>query len=168
LAYALRWVAEWVFDALVRVVWFLDSLHQGVVWILVILTLGYLTLRLGARTGPRPTVTEHPSPQPRDRSELASLVAVIERAATSPRAREELAQRLAQVAVALRVRRDAVSPRQAWDDLEGGRWPPNQALFSVLHPNRRFPFPAADYPHRLAAAVDALSHYARGGHLDGT
>ncbi|MBP7725911.1 MAG: hypothetical protein KA136_00880 [Candidatus Bipolaricaulis sp.] len=168
MAYALRWVAGWVFDALVRVVWFLDSLHQGIVWILVILTLGYLTLRLGARAGPRPTGTGRPSPQPRDRSELASLVAVIERAVTSPRAREELAQRLAQVAVALRVRRDAVSPRQAWDDLEAGRWPPNHALSSILHPTRRLPFPAADYPQQLAAAVDTLSHYAKGGHLDGT
>ncbi|MFZ2348745.1 MAG: hypothetical protein WAW99_00745, partial [Candidatus Bipolaricaulis anaerobius] len=66
------------------------------------------------------------------------------------------------------VRRDAVSPRQAWDDLEAGRWPPNHALSSILHPTRRLPFPAADYPQQLAAAVDTLSHYAKGGHLDGT
>lgn len=147
--------------------WFFDSLPQDVVWLLLFIALAYLTLRLAGRVQPtREDRTQAAAPQT---SDLTELVHLVRRAEVSSLARWQLGRRLAQAAVALRVRREAVTSRQAWDALEEGRWPTRPELLAVLRPGHgwRVPMRIADYPRHLRAAVDALWNYAKGGELDG-
>lgn len=159
-------VADWILWAVVRAIWLLDSLDQGLVWVVLLVLLASLTLRLGprtraVRTGPRASV----APQP---SELASLARTIRRAGTSPSARHELAGRLRGIAVELRTRREAIPTQRAWEELEEGKWPPHPAVAAVLRP-RDAHAPRArwgDHLGTVAQAVNALWNYAQGGKLD--
>lgn len=159
-------VAEWILGVAARAIWFVDSLHQGLVWTVFLAVLGYLTVRLGARarTGrvPPPSSVQ---PEP---SELTRLANVIRRARTSPVARRELARRLTQTAVVVRAQREGIPLRQAWDDIESGKWPPNPALAAVLRPRdiRALPARRGDPLREIDRAVSALWNYARGGNLD--
>ncbi len=159
-------VADWILWAVARVIWFIDSLHQGLVWTVLLAILACLTLRLGARaravrTAPRPSA----APQP---SELTSLARTIRRAGTSPSARHELASRLGRIAVVLRAQREAIPVRRAWDELEDGEWPPHPALAAVLRPRdiRTLPLQRGDHLRQIDTAVNALWNYAQGGKLD--
>ncbi|MBC7220032.1 hypothetical protein H5T55_00860 [Candidatus Bipolaricaulota bacterium] len=159
-------MADWILRAVARVIWFIDSLHQGLVWTVLLAILAYLTLRLGARaravrTAPRPSV----APQP---SELASLAGTIRRAGMSPSARHELAGRLRGIAVELRTQREAIPTQRAWEELEDGTWPPHPALAAVLRPrdSRTPPLQRGDHLRQIDRAVNALWNYAQGGEFD--
>lgn len=153
-------------DLFLWVGWFFDSLPQDVVWLLLVVVLAILSLRVAGRG--QQAREARPQAGGSTTSDLAELVELVRRAEVSPLARWKLGRRLAQVAVALRVRREAIVPRQAWDDLEDGRWPTKPELLAVLRPGHgwRLPMRSADYPRKLRAAVDALWHYAQGGELD--
>lgn len=152
-----------VLSGFLRVLWFLDSLPQALVWFVVLFVLLVLTLRLGgkvrpAKTGPEPRLE-------RARSELAELAELVRECEASPYARRVLARRLGQAAVALRLHREPIVARQAWQELEEGHWPPSPALREVFHPGRTWG--PRGYRRRLALAVDKLWTYAQGGKLDG-
>jgi len=165
-AYLLRGLVAAVLSLLVRVGWFFDGLPQHVVWVVLLIVLGYLTLLMTAKAKPakeiRAPVT---APTP---SDLAELVRLVRWAEFSFLARSKLGRRLAGAAVALRVRQEAIPSRQAWDDLEEGRWPRNAQHLAVLRPGQgwRLPMRNAPYPRQLQDTVDALWNYAKGGKID--
>lgn len=151
-----------VLSGFLWLLWFLDSLPQALVWSVLLLVLLLLSLRLGGKGKLTPTARE---PREGDaRSNLVELTELVRECETSPHARRVLAQRLAQAAVALRLHREPIVARQAWDELEEGRWPPSPDVREVLHPGRvRSP---RGYRRKLAQAVDELWTYAQGGKLD--
>ncbi len=151
-----------VLSGFLRLLWFLDSLPQALVWFVVLLVLLFLTLRLGGKA--RPTTGRPEAREEAARSELAELAELVRECETSPYARRVLARRLAQAAVALRAHREPVTARDAWEDLEEGRWPSSPALREVLHPGRAWA--PRGYRKRLAQAIDELWTYAQGGKLD--
>lgn len=142
--------------------WFIDALPQAVVWGVLVLVLLVLTFRLGGR-GRRPARAREPAGGPL-RSELAELTKLVRACEGSVSAQRALGTRLGRIAVALRVRREALPPDQAWDELEAGRWPPDPELQAVLRPSRRLV--PLGYRDKLAQAVDKLWLYAQGGELD--
>jgi hypothetical protein len=155
-------------NLLVRVGWFFEALPQDFVWILLVVVLGFLTLRLAGKRRPAMKIrTPVAEPTP---SDLAELVHLVRRAEVSSSARRELGRRLAGAAVAMRVRREAIRSRQAWDDLEGGRWPRGATLRAVLHPGHGWNLPLRhrDYSRQLQTTVDALWLYAQGGDFEDT
>ena len=82
--------------------------------------------------------------------------------------RRELAGRLGRTAVVLRAQREAIPLRRAWDEIEGGEWPPHPALAAVLRPCdiRTPPLRRGDHLRTVDRAVSALWNYAQGGKLD--
>ena len=165
MAYSLRWVLAWVLDGVIRVIWFVDALPQALVWFALLVVLFALTVRLGKGGQPKELRTD---PE-RTRSDLAQLVQCIRQADLSPHARWVLQKRIGQAAVALRLRRERIAPRQAWDDVAEGRWPADPDLQAVLLPERGRArlVPRRGYTPQLARAVDWLWTYAKGGDLDG-
>lgn len=162
LTYALRDLVAFVLSGFLRFLWFLDSLPQALVWSVLLLVLLFLTLRLGGKGKPSTVAQE---PRVKDaRSELVELTELIRECEASPHARRVLAQRLAQAAVALRLHREPIVARQAWEELEEGRWPPSPDLREMLRPGR--PGSPRGYRRRLAQAVDELWMYAQGGKFD--
>ncbi|QAA76743.1 MAG: hypothetical protein BIP78_0977 [Candidatus Bipolaricaulis sibiricus] len=162
--YALRFIVGWILDGIAYVIWFVDALPQALVWSALLVAVFVLSLRL--RQGrPRRQSTERPAAAPTP-SELARLVACIRAGERSAHARGEIERRLGQVAVALRVKRESVTPRQAWDELTEGRWPTDPDLRAALHLDRGRPGSRQGYAHQLARAVDKLWRYAEGGSLD--
>ncbi|MBC7097951.1 hypothetical protein H5T52_02360 [Candidatus Bipolaricaulota bacterium] len=154
---------ELVVAPLVRLWWLMDSLPQGLVW-LVAVAVGALAGLRALGSMPRAERPRPQEPRPPD-SQLIELVRLIRRAEYSPAARRELARRLARTAVGIRARREGVPPRQAWADLRAGRWPQEEELLLVLVPPR-FPWPARtgqNYLESLSRAVELLSLKARGG-----
>lgn len=165
-AYGLRFAVGWILDGIAYLVWFVDALPQTAVWFALLAILFVLTLRLGRRR-PRPGVAAFPPPEP-TQSDLAQLVACIRQAEASPHARRVLRQRLGQTAVALRVKREAIAPRQAWNDMTEGHWPSHPDVQAALYPERSRArmVPRRGYVQQLARAVDRLWLYAQGGDLD--
>lgn len=164
-AYSLRWAVAWVLDGILRVIWFVDALPQVLVWVSLLVVLFALTIRLGKGRQPKELRAD---PEPA-RSDLAQLVHCIRQADLSPHARSVLQKRLGRAAVALRLRREPIPPRQAWDDVTEGRWPADSDLQAVLLPERGRArlVPRRGYTPQLARAVDWLWTYAKGGDLDG-
>ncbi|MCX7750978.1 MAG: hypothetical protein N2320_05525 [Candidatus Bipolaricaulota bacterium] len=162
LTFLLRDLAAALLDGVLRVLWFIDALPQALVWGALVLALLFLTSRLGGkgRRRARPARQEAVPTW----SELAELTGLVRDCDRSPAAQRVLAERLGRIAVALRVRREALPAGQAWEELEAGRWPPDPTLRAVLRPGRR-PVPTG-YRKQLAQAVDKLWLYAQGGQLD--
>jgi len=160
----------WILDGIVYLVWLVDALPQILVWFGLLAVLLVLTLRLG-RGGPRkPKDVAGFLPSEPAQSDLAQLTACIRHAESLPHARWVLRQRLGKTAVGLRMKREAISQRQAWDDVTEGRWPAHPDLQTVLHAERggaRW-VPRRGYVQQLARAVDRLWLYAEGGDIDGS
>jgi hypothetical protein len=167
-AYGLRFAVGWILDGIVYLVWFVDALPQTLVWFGLLAILFVLTLRLD-KGRPRKAAAVPPLSEPA-RSDLARLTECIQQAESSPHARRELQRRLGQTAVTLRVKREAIPPRQAWDDVVEGRWPAHPDVQAVLHPERGRAklVPRRGYVQQLARAVDGLWLYAQGGDFDGS
>lgn len=147
---------------MLRVLWFIDALPQVLVWGVLVVALLYLTTRLGG-TGRRTVRTARLEATP-VRSDLSELTDLVRACEGSPSAQRALGERLGKIAVALRVRREAVAADQVWEELEAGRWPPDPELQAVLRPSRRLV--PLGYRGKLAQAVDKLWLYAQGGELD--
>ncbi len=162
LTFLLRDLAAAFLDGVLRVLWFIDALPQVLVWGVLVAALLYLTSRLGGkvRRAGRP-VRGDTAPI---RSELAELADLVRACEGSPSAQRALGERLGKIAVALRLRREALPADQAWDELEAGRWPPDPELRAVLRPSRRLV--PVGYRGKLVQAVDKLWLYAQGGELD--
>ncbi len=169
-AFGLRFVVGWVLDGVFYLVWFVDALPQALVWFGLLAILFVLTLRLRGAGRRRTRSVVDKSGSELLRSDLAAVVESIRRAESSAQARGELGRRLGQAAVALRVKREAIPARQAWDDLADGLWPPRPDLQAVLCPERGRGWlgPRRGYVHDLARAVDQLWTYAQGGDFDGS
>lgn len=165
--WGMRTVAAALLNFVLRVWWFFDSLPQAFVWGLVFFLLAAAFWIFAGRLKEEPEArpTKPPPPTP---SDLAELVRLLRQAEVSPGARRRLARRLARTAVALRTRLETVPPRQAWDELEGGQWPPDPDVRAALDPGLSWwPSPGRQgYRQTLERAVEALWRYAKGGSLD--
>ena len=108
------------------------TLLSGVTALGLLAALG-LWRRVLPRGAPRPAPPPSPPASPHPVEELAGL---IKRAQLLPGARERLALRLRRLTIDLRVQTEAISPQQAQEELQSGRWPADPRLKAVLFPPR--------------------------------
>lgn len=151
-------VRDFLVDPALRVFLILDSLPQGLVWLLVLLVLSFLALKFFH-------VFRAEAPQKEKRGSppslfLRDLVFLLRRARYSPWARRAVRWRLARIAVALRTERELVSPDQVWEEIRDGRWPKDPVLSGFLRGEGR-----GNFLKELEEALDSLYRYAEGGEL---
>ncbi len=166
-------MAAWILLLIAGAVGYVDALHQGVVWNVLLFAVGVALLRhalLRLSQGGPPSPAARGSPPDREPSDLARLADLVRRAETSALARQAIGRRLSGIAVALRTQREGIPPEKAWEEFKQEEWPPNRELAGVLRPEEGWNRPrrAPGYRQRLHAAVDLLSQYADGGTIDRT
>ncbi len=141
--------------------WLLAQQPQATVW-LGATTLGLLVaLWYWRRALPRKVSAAPPTKEPLPPPPLQELTQLIQRAKVSPVSQGRLAQRLAQLAISLRVQAEAISPHRAREDLRSGRWPPQPQLRAILIPAKRLR--GNQYLENLSQALAALERYLGGG-----
>ncbi len=151
-------VRDFLVDPALRIFLILDSLPQGVVWLLALLVLFFLALKFFRIFGP-----EAPRKEKKELSStlfLRDLVFLLRRARYSPWARRAVRWRLARIAVALRTERELVSPDQVWEEIRDGRWPKDPVVSGFLRGEG-----GGNFLKELEKALDSLYRYAQGGEL---
>ncbi len=154
-----HWIRDLLVDPALRLFLFLDSLPQGLVWVLVLVVVAFLGLRMLQffPNEPRSKARKGRTPEVLPGREL---VVLLRRVSYSPWARRALRHRLARILVALRTEREPVSASQIWQELRSGRWPGDNALGRFLRGEE-----APDFQTALTKALDELWRYAEGGEL---
>lgn len=151
-------VRVFLVDPALQLFLLLDALPQGILWTLLLLLLSFLGLRLIRRLSrARPPQPKKTTPEVSRARELSAL---LRRTRYSPWAKRALRQRVARLAVSLRVGRERLSPSQAWQELQSGRWPGDGALGRFLRGED-----SPDFLSSLGQALDELERYAQGGEL---
>ena len=151
-------VRDILVDPALRVFLILDSLPQGLVWLLALLVLSFLALKFFRVFGSEAPRKEKPGPS--SSLFLRDLVFLLRRARYSPWARRAVRSRLARIAVALRTERELVSPEKVWEEILNGRWPKDPVLSNFLRGEG-----SGNFFKELEEALDSLYRYAKGGEL---
>lgn len=92
---------------------------------------------------------------------MEELARLIRRAQLLPGARERLALRLQRLAIDWRMQTEAISPQQAREELQSGRWPPDPRLRAVLSPSPLLR--GQRYLEALSQALAILEQRPKGG-----
>lgn len=144
-------------DPAVRLFWLLDSLPQAVIWVVLTVGLGFLSLRLllFPREGP---AQDHRVRKRLGKSALVELVQTIKNTRALPWYRRALEHRLARLAVTIRLERELIPAQKAWDELRSGSWPHSPALKDLLRGETK-----GDFLSALSQALEELERYAKGG-----
>jgi hypothetical protein len=151
-------VRDVLVDPALRVFLILDALPQGLVWLLVLLVLGFLALKFFRVFGAGAPRNEKPGAS--SSLFLRDLVSLLRRSRYSPWARRAVRWRLARIAVALRMERELISPDRAWEEIREGRWPKDPVLSAFLRGEG-----GGNFLRELEEALDSLYRYAQGGEL---
>ncbi|MBC7317923.1 hypothetical protein H5T57_01530 [Candidatus Bipolaricaulota bacterium] len=153
-------VRDLLVDPALRLFLILDSFPQGIVWIVAVAALGFLSFQV-LRLWPKEQAKKAKGKEVRI-SGAKELLLLLRRAKYSPWARRALRRRLARIFVAIRTERERIPSDQAWQELWAGIHPGDCALGRFLRGAEE-----EDFQNALRAALDELHHYAQGGEIDG-
>lgn len=152
-------IRDLLVDPALRLFLLLDALPQGLMWLLAVVVLAFLSLRLFWFSPREPRTREKRKPAA-EVSPVLELALLLRKASYSPWARRALRYRLASILVALRTEREPIPANQVWEELRSGRWPGENAMGRFLRGQD-----ARDFRASLKQALDELARYAEGGEL---